>query len=180
MSGRFSKCIKITLITIVAIIILILFSEIYGNYNPPNSYVLNETRERVANYPFGKNLFFDEYVIRYPLNVSVVSFGNGKVPLGISTDTDKLDFGILPLNFSERKKINIRNPTNKNVELRMYSFGNITKLLKYTKRIVVAPRQTKEITIKLNATEIGNYTGELDVLIRYPKNKLFEGLIKWI
>ena len=180
MSRPFYKIVKVSSIAIAAVVILIFLSEIYGNYVPPKSYVVNETHERVGNYIFGRNLFFDEYAIRYPSNVSVVLSARGKLPLGISTDTDKLNFGILPLNFSERKKINIRNPTKHVVEVRAYSFGNITKFLEYPRRVIVAPGKTSGMTIRLNATELGNYSGEFDVVVRYPKNKLFEGMIKWI
>ncbi len=177
---KFSSYAKAIALATIFFIILFLFTELVGNYEHPTNFVKSEERARVNNYIFGKNIFFDEFVIRYPENVSIVETAPGKAPLGISTDTDKLNFGILPLNFSERKRINIRNPMRRSVEVKMYSFGNINRLIKYPKKIIVKPGEERYVTIKLNATELGNFSGEFDVVVRYPTSKFSEVVMKWI
>ncbi len=169
------------LISIVLILaIIFLFGELFGYYPPPNGYVEVETREKVDNYPFGENIFFVETVVRYPVNVTVVNVTNQTFKVGIVGDTDKLSFGRLPIGFSERKTIEVNNPTNRRIEVKLRAYGNISEFMFYPENIFIEPKTYKPITVGINATKLGFYRGELDVIVRYPKTDVIERLMRWL
>ncbi len=180
MNSEFLKYTKIVLISVSIVCVFLLFGELFGSYKAPQSYVKNETREGVNSYPFGQNIFFDEYMIRYPVNVTVIKPNTTNFKVGIVGDTDKLNFGKLPIYFSERKNIEIRNPMSNPIEIKIKAYGNVTKFLQYPNRIIINSGESKYATIRFNATSYGYYEGELDVIVRNPKYKILGGLIKWL
>jgi len=177
---KFSKFVKIFLIAILIIAFFIIFGELFGSYQTQSNYVKNETRTKNNNYPFGYNIFFDEYIIKYPINVTIIKVMNQSFKVGISSDTDKLNFGKLPLYFSERKNIKINNPTTKPIEIKLKSYGNITEFIHYPDKLIVNSKTSKLVTIMLNATKLGYYDGELDVIVRSPRYNFLGGIIKWL
>ena len=87
----------------------------------PRTFVKNVTFEHE------KSLFFILNSIRYPVygNVTKFKVENQTVSIGVATETTLLNFGRVPLNFTVRKVINLKNYENVPVKVKLRSFGNI-------------------------------------------------------
>ena len=177
------RAFKVLLILILFLIILIFSSIILYLYY----FEKNRTPERIVDkLKFEReegNLFIKE-VVRYPAMGNVTSFvsENNTIKLGVTTQTDELNFGVVPENLTVRKFINLKNNKKGSVKICIISYGNIKDFIKVKdgNDIILKGNETKEVEILFNATKIGNYKGEIDVIIRKPKYWVLEKFLGFI
>ena len=118
------------------------------------------------------NAFFYYKVIRYPTNVEIIQ-PQENVNLGIVTDPWNLNFGSLPGNGSYVKRyVSVTNVNEKYNRITLKSYGNISTLLNFSKNDFTINENEStavEVTMNTKSAEIGNYSGEIDAIIKVPK-----------
>ena len=153
-------------IIIVAIILIIFLFIVNQEPNEPKEFVNVKT---VLNY---SNVFFNYKIIRYPSSVEIIQ-PQENVNLGIATDPWNLNFGTIPGNGSYVSRyISVTNLKEKYNKIKLKPYGNITNLLNFSKSdFSLNENESIAVGITLNtgSTEIGNYSGEIDVIIKVPK-----------
>jgi hypothetical protein len=118
------------------------------------------------------NAFFYYKIIRYPTNIEIIQ-PQENVNLGIATDPWNLNFGSIPGNGSYVKRyVSVTNLNEKYNKIRLKPYGNITSLLNFSKNDFTMNENEStvvEVTLNTNNAEIGNYSGEIDAIIKVPK-----------
>lgn len=93
--------------------------------------------------------------------------------IGVVVDPWNLNFGIIPVgkNFGTRF-IDLENPTDKDVKINFKVYGNISPFVNFTKNDFILHKKEKitiEVKFYAEQAKIGNYSGEIDVIIQKPK-----------
>lgn len=159
---------------IIAIVILVLFLFVATLEPSDPREMTNE--KNISNY---SNLFFDYKIIRYPTSVEIVPETEENINLGIVTDPWNIKFGIIPGNGSYAKRYVSINSNDGYSKIKLKAYGNITPLLNFSKNDFNLNGNESiavEINLYTNSAEFGNYSGEIDVIIKIPKNELLKVL----
>lgn len=111
-----------------------------------------------------------DYVVKgQVINVSTKNV----TKIGVSTDTDKLDFGRMIFNKTNATKlITITNPLRYPIILKFNIIGNISPMLYYHHEYVIRPNESRNIPIKFVPKSLGNFTGTLKIRAIYFSNVL--------
>jgi len=163
-------------------ILLIAFSIACGLIIVISSYYFYP-REFVKNQTFEiyENPFFIFEKARYPSNVEIVEKGEEGMLLGFVTDPWNLNFGIIPLGGYGTRSITLFNSESSKVKVKLKAYGEIKDLVRFEKNdFILKPNEKVNVNIFLNttnSTRIGNYTGEIDVIIKKPRFNFFEILL---
>ncbi|MEM5773289.1 MAG: hypothetical protein QXL86_03680 [Candidatus Aenigmatarchaeota archaeon] len=160
------KKINLALIILLLLGVLILLANLPYQ---PKGFVENMTFEKHSD------LFFNYEIIRYPSSVEVspVRPDQERLKLGVVVDPWNLNFGIVPIgnNFVTRF-IEISNPKEKSAKIVFKVYGNISPFVNFTRNdFIIRPNESVTIEAKFYAekAKIGNYTGEIDIVIQRPK-----------
>ncbi len=143
----------------------------------PENFVKNKSLEH------DEGIFFVKDIVRYPAkgNVTPLMRENRSIRLGIAAETYELNFGSIPQNLTVRKLINLRNNEDVPVKVCVLCYGGIKPLITVDKNnLILKKDEAKEIEIRFNATNIGSYTGEVDVVIKKPKYDPLAYLLPWV
>lgn len=150
-------------------LIIFLFIPIVFSQNNIES-ITKERRE---------NILLVYNIIKYPTKVEIVDKNN--LNIGISLDEQIIDFGRMSEGMSGKKYINIINDKDYIYKIHLASFGNISKMITFEKNnFLIESNKTLNISISLNASSPGNYTGEIDIFLKRFKYPIFNWLLKWI
>jgi hypothetical protein len=156
-------------IVLVLIIAVVAFLFIFSKEPPaPEEFVNNKTIENYSTF------FYNYEILRYPSNVEIMPIENTNenVVLGFVTDPWNINFGIIPGNGSyATRTIEISNKEERNNEITLNVYGNISPLVVFSKnRFVLKPNEKASIEVFLYSkdSEPGNYTGEIDILSKKP------------
>ena len=152
----------------IAIVILIIFLFIATLDPSGPTELVNE--KNISNY---SNLFFDYKIIRYPTSAEIIPATEENINLGIVTDPWNIKFGVIPGNGSYVKRyINIKNTNGNYSKIKLKVYGNITPLVNFSKNDFVL-NENESVAVEVNlyteSAEFGNYSGEIDVIIKAPK-----------
>ncbi len=122
----------------------------------------------------GNQSIHEVSIAGYTVKGDVINLTTGNVTkIGISADTDKLDFGRMIFNKTNATKIiTVSNPLPYEVVLKLNITGNISPLLYYKKEYVLMPNESRNIPIKFVPKIIGNYSGVLNIKAVYFTNSL--------
>ncbi|VVB52449.1 Uncharacterised protein [uncultured archaeon] len=118
------------------------------------------------------SLLYKEKVYRFPANFTVLpsDIGSSKLNIGVATDTASLNFGIVPVGFNVTKTLNITSPESNNAKIFIRVKGNISSQLNPSSDSVnLAPGTKNIVTLVAAGTEIGEYSGEVQVIIKVPR-----------
>jgi len=156
-------------IILVSLAFFVLFLILTNLPYEPKGFVANRTFETHSD------LFFNYEIIRYPsrVEVSEVISSQEKLTLGVVVDPWNLNFGIIPAgkNFATRF-IDLANLREKDAKVSFKVYGNISPLVNFTKNdFILKPNESATIEVKFYAesAKIGNYSGEIDVIVQRPK-----------
>lgn len=160
---------------IIIILIVFIFFLIISK-KEPEEFVKNRTFVSYSDF------FFTYEVIKYPTNITIYSPNSEEnLKIGITTDTDNLNFGIIPGNGSYVKRyLNLTNKKEKDAKIIFNVYGNISSLVKFEKNnFILHANETSLIGIYLHtkSAKYGYYSGEIDVIVQRPK---FEFLYNFI
>jgi len=155
---------------ILLMILFIAFLFIVTKQGPPEpkDFIYNKT---VVNY---STLFFSYEIVRYASSVEIVPVENigENVVIGFVTDPWNIGFGIVPGNGSfATRTIELTNKEDKNNEIILKAYGNISPLVAFSKNnFVLKPKESVSVDIFLytQGFEAGNYSGEIDVISKKP------------
>lgn len=140
----------------------------YVKTTSPKQFVSNQTFVKYSD------LFFSYEITKYPSSVEIVSpqFKEKKLTIGLVTDPWNLNFGIIPIGSYGTRHLNISNSEKNKVIVNFNVYGNIKHLISFSKNnFVLNPNESIYIDVFLNttsSTKVGNYTGEIDVIIKKP------------
>ncbi len=161
-------------IIIIAVVILIAISFFIQLYPPKKKFT-----DIVANTTFLKesDAFYDYEISRYPSSAEVVELRPENTLVGFDVDTTKVNFGTIPGSGSySRKTINLTNLEAKNKRVYVAAAGNIKPYVNISgSEFMLKPGDARIVELffyTLNggaAAPVGNYTGEIDVIIQTPK-----------
>lgn len=156
----------------LALLVLLLLALFFFTTNlpyQPKGFVRNRTFEKHSD------LFFDYEITRYPSAAQVSPFqpNQEKLTLGVVVDPWNLNFGIIPKgnNFATRF-IDLVNLREKDARIFFKVYGNISPFINFTKNnFILKPNEsiTVEVNFFAEKAEIGNYSGEIDVIVQRPK-----------
>jgi hypothetical protein len=134
---------------------------------PPVRFVKNQTFEKYSN------LFFIYEVRKYPSGVEIVEKRNESLTIGFVTDPWNLNFGIIPKGSYGTRHLNVRNYEDKKIRVSFNVYGEIKPLVSFSKNnFLLGPNESAYVDVIINATEVtelGNYTGEIDVIVKKIK-----------
>ncbi len=154
----------------LALIVLLILLGIAIWYYPsgPRQFVSNQTFEKYSDP------FFDYEITRYPSNVEIIlPQSKEKLTIGFVTDPWNINFGIIPVGSYGTRHLTITNSEKNKVRVNMKVYGNIKPLISFNKNnFILSPNGSVYIDVFLNTTEKtqpGNYTGEIDVMVKKPK-----------
>ncbi|MEM5829352.1 MAG: hypothetical protein QW040_00065 [Candidatus Aenigmatarchaeota archaeon] len=150
-------------------IFLILFTLLTNLPYQPKGLVENRTFEKYYD------LFFTYEITRYPTSAQVLPAqpNHEKLTLGVVVDPWNLNFGIVPAgkNFVTRF-VDLTNLKEKDAKIMVRVYGNISPFVNFTKNnFILKPNENAMIEVKFYAekAEIGNYSGEIDVVVQRPR-----------
>ena len=144
--------------------------------------------EKIENMTFEKkeNLFFTHEIIRYYSKVEVTRFEANTTNrgLGVNVDQNYIGFGNIYQSSSSKKTIQLNNTKTNAYKIRFFAFGNISELIQFEKNdFLIKPGEGigASVDVMTNmGTGVGNYTGEIDVVISIPKNWISKIFQRWI
>jgi hypothetical protein len=154
----------------VIIALMMIFLVLFLKYRP-SSVELVENRTFVTY----SDLFFSYEITKYPSSVEIVEAkpAQEKLTIGLTVDPWNLNFGIIPegKNFGTRF-ISLSNLKEKDAKVSFKVYGNISPFVKFSNNnFLLHPNES--LTIKVNfyaeGAKIGNYSGEIDVIVQRPK-----------
>jgi hypothetical protein len=149
---------------ILIILLLIAASLLILNYtNKPKEFVKNQT------FVVTSDLLFIYETTKYPSKVQIIESGKTNLTLGLVTDPWNLDFGIIPKGGYSTRHVDLNNNEKNKVRVYFEVYGDIKPLVSFSKNnFILNPNEAVRIDIflKTNETKIGNYYGEIDVIIK--------------
>ena len=156
----------IPIIALAVIVAAMLF--VFGTTAPPEprDYVQTET---FANF---SNIFFDYEIFRYPSNVQIrdINDPSGNVTWGVVTDPWNINFGVIPGNGTVvQRNMVLTNKKDSDSLISLKAYGNISDKITFSKNDFVlktGENQSIDIFFSSNMTEYGNYTGEIDIVVK--------------
>jgi len=174
---NFEKYNIISVIIIIIFVIFLYFSVLSPNIIDRSEYVENKTYEKFENYAFTYE------VTRYPSFVNVSSNMDETLVIGITNDPYNLGFGIIPQGGSGKRLISLENDEDVKAKIKIEYVGNITEIMEISNtNFVLMPNESVKIPVMIKTdpdTPIGNYTGEIDLIIIKPKYNSLEFLL-WV
>ena len=120
--------------------------------------------------------------VRYPANVTVVSPDSETV--GFDIEKHSLNFGVIPAGGGAGRFLDIRNPENRVIKIRIETHGNISDFITLSEsEIVLEPGEERSIQVSFDpedATEPGEYSGEIDITKIISRNPIADGILGWL
>jgi len=154
---------------LIALIIALLLLLLLLGKPQPTEFVTNKT------FTTYSDLFFNYEISKYPSRVEIAKAepAKEKITIGLTVDPWNLDFGIIPegKNFGTRF-INLANLKEKDAKISFKVYGNISPFVKFNKNnFILHPNEnlTVEVSFHAEGAKIGNYSGEIDVIVQRPK-----------
>lgn len=125
--------------------------------------------------------FFKHSVVTYPAKVIAVDaldvMENDTIKIGVAGQTNELNFGRVPVGASTTKIIEIENNEKNPARLRINVKGKMEKFTFPEKNDIMLKPGKNAVMIKCTPKEKGNYSGEIEVIISYPKDSFIAGII---
>ncbi|HEX54506.1 MAG: hypothetical protein DRO90_03165 [Candidatus Altiarchaeales archaeon] len=165
----------IYVIIIFFAVLMILFAFLILEKAPKPEGIIKKPTDMRADTPL-----FKVYIVRYPTtgNITELNLENRTLRVGISTDRDELNFGVIPQNLSVRKFLNLKNKRDSRARVCIRAYGTISDFIKIKDSDFVMERgESREIELVFTGDSVGNYSGEIDVITKKPKYQLLEFLL---
>lgn len=122
-------------------------------------------------------ILFKRETTKYPARIFVTEHLE---KLGVSIDPHELHFGRVAPNMSVRKRLNVHNGYDLPVKVNLVARGNISAMLSFEPRdFILQPNQSQEVEVKAVARTVGNYTGEVHVVVNLPKYGWLTSFLSW-
>ena len=120
--------------------------------------------------------------VRYPANATVVSPDSDMV--GFDMEKHSLNFGVIPAGGGAGRFLDIKNPENRVIKIRIETHGNISEFITLGEsEIILEPGEERSVEISFDpedATEPGEYSGEIDITKIISMNPLADAILGWL
>ena len=122
-----------------------------------------------------EDLFFVYQTTRYPASVEVIQTEPEKqgILIGLAIDPWNLNFGIVPIGSTGRRFIDLFNLQDDDVKVKFEVYGNISPMISFSKNnFILKKGKNSTVDTIAQTTDVdlpGNYTGEIDVILKKPK-----------
>jgi hypothetical protein len=120
-------------------------------------------------------LFFNYEMTEYPSSAEVSSAVpvNNTVTIGVVVDPWNLNFGIIPQgnNYGTRF-VDLGNMKENDAKVSFKIYGTIAPFVTFSKNnFMLHSKENTTVQLNFNAStaQIGNYTGQIDVVVQRPK-----------
>ena len=169
MKVKISKKFFIVFPIFAFLVFILILNNLNSPYREPKTFVVNRTTEKKSD------LLFNYEITKYPSNVEIVDLKskNDSNTVGISADIWNLNFGIIPLGGSwGQRSFILRNKGKVESRVDLTTFGNISDMVSFEENNFLLTDENKTVNVFLNTTSDtipGNYTGEIDVIIKIKK-----------
>lgn len=166
-----------------ALLAAFLFVLMYGGittilFSPP------APKDLVTNQTLAtdENMLFSYEINRYPARVQISNVSGQNITLGFALDPGSLDFGIVPRGGNMGKRfITLQNVAEEKSEITLVAYGNIAPMVKFSDNNFLlqkgVPKPVEIILQTKNGTALGNYTGEIDIIVKKPKYSISARLL---
>ncbi|MCK4968663.1 MAG: hypothetical protein KAS12_06410 [Candidatus Aenigmarchaeota archaeon] len=172
-----TKKTKTYLIGLLLLVFLILVLDItFMSYSNPDSFVENHTTE------YEDTIFFTYEVNRYPTSVEISNITDKNISIGFALDPNGIDFGMVPTGGNAGKRfITLENTKKDDAKIILEAYGNISSMVHFDdNEFYLITGNLKDIEIALetkNDTHIGNYEGEIDIVVKRSKYEFINWLL---
>lgn len=156
--------------------IIVLFASLIFAFLPPSApeeFVKNST------VVYDENLLFSYEISRYPTSVEISSTQGENITLGFSLEPWNLNFGIVPTGGNLGKRfITLQNTAEEPAKVRLIAYGNISQMVDFSDNDFLllknAPKPLEIILETKKDTPLGNYSGEIDIIVKRAKYSFSE------
>lgn len=128
------------------------------------------------------DLLFNDEITRYPSSATVMVYSpeDDRVTLGFVVDPFNLNFGVVPYgdNYITRF-VMLKNLKDDAVKVSFRSFGNISRFVNYSMNdFILDNGESATVDIRFLAKDavVGNYTGQIDVIVKKPTHEFMHNL----
>lgn len=154
-----------------AIVLLLIFAIVYAfsaPYSAPSQFVENQT------VTSEETMFFTYEISRYPTKVEISNITEKNISIGFSLEPWNLNFGIVPTGGSMGNRfINLENTADRASKIKLVAYGNIADMVTFSDNdFLISKNAPKPVKITLETkkdTPLGNYSGEIDIIVKKPK-----------
>jgi hypothetical protein len=166
--SRKTKSKKWPIYLILAIAVATIIIVLLNNKSQPEL-VANRT---VVTY---SDLLFDYEVTKYESKAEVTGIypSNKNLTLGVVVDPWNMEFGSIPYgDNTDTRFISLENLKEKESKVIFNVYGNISPFVEFNKNDFILHSNEKtmvEASFHANSSKIGNYSGEIDVMVKTPK-----------
>lgn len=129
-----------------------------------------------------EGVLFAYEITRYPTNVEISNASGQNISLGFSLEPGNLNFGIVPTGGNMGKRvITLENVADAPSKILLVAYGSIAPMIKFSGNdFLLTNKAPKPIEITLETekgTALGNYSGEIDIIVKKPKYGFAERLM---
>lgn len=122
----------------------------------------------IASYLSSQSSFREEKT-QFNMSAQVINVTGPNTKIGFATQTYEMNFGRIPIGGKSTKFIDVSNPTNKDAKIKISFDGNITPYIHYShEELMIDPKDSMQIKITFIAEEMGNYTGQANIITYTP------------
>ncbi len=120
-----------------------------------------------------ESMLFAYEISRYPTQVEISNATGENVSLGFSLEPWNLNFGIVPTGGNLGKRfLSLQNVAERPAKIYLNARGDISSMIVFSDNDFFLSKDIKQVEIVLQTkkdTQLGNYSGEIDVIVKRPK-----------
>jgi|GEM_PF-669811 len=121
-----------------------------------------------------ENALFTYEINRYPSGVQISNVTEKNITIGFALTPGSINFGVVPTGGNAGKRfITLQNTAVKPSKITLKAYGNIAPMVKFSDNNFLlskdAPKPIEIILETKNGTLLGNYSGEIDIIVKKPK-----------
>jgi hypothetical protein len=161
---------SITLVLVLGGLIVFLLNYMLNYIPRPTDFVTD------MQFNAYSNLFYTYEVVRYPTDVEVTANepDQDRLGVGVVVDSWNLKFGSIPVGGSSTRFMELANLGQEDAKVILRAYGNVSRYVGFSRNnFILYPKDNVTIRIIFHpdpdADTTGNYTGEIDRIIKIPK-----------
>lgn len=166
--------IAVSAIAFIALVYVLLTA--FQMPSAPRQFVENHT---VA---YEESIFFTYEINRYSTKVEISNLTGSNLSIGFSLEPWNLNFGMVPTGGNAGKRfMTLKNTADDEAKIILVAYGSISSLVSFSDNNFILPSgAVKQVDIVLETkkdTSLGNYSGEIDLIVKRPKFSLVRRLL---
>ena len=127
------------------------------------------------------SMYFKQEIIEYPIKAEVINVTNSTTaPIGVSGDSDILNFGRLTSTSNSTKFLEFKNGNDVEIKTLFYVSGDIAPQIIVPDNVVLKSGAEAKINVKFAPVRPGNFTGNIKMksyIPKYPISNWFMSLL---